>query len=283
MKKFMKGALLMGAVMAGTASYAQIQDEENVTVTMELVPILQLNMNTPDQVNFVFDEIPEYIGGITQYGATILTVSSTVNWDLFATGTSAAHQAAATEQIWDYVVGYGPATPVLTGAGARSALPLSLLELHQFPSTVVTEGGAGTLQTANYGGVFSAAVGAIATAWPNNIYVSTASAYLAPPTVSDPYIAGGSGAQDFVNGGSYLTQTAAVGTSKYYFVIDYRIVPGLPAIFPKAGTTVGADETHNLETSAAAAYATGVTGAVGAYAKPGVYTMNAKYLLVENQ
>jgi len=278
----MKGALLMGAVMAGTASYAQIQDEENVTVTMELVPILQLNMNTPDQVNFVFDEIPEYIGGITQYGATILTVSSTVNWDLFATGTSAAHQAGAAEQIWDFVVGYGPAVPVLTGEGARSALPLTLLELHQFPSTIVADGVA-TTQTANYGGVFSAAVGALPTAWPNNIYVSTGSAYLAPPAIDDPYIAGGFGLANFVNGGSYLTQTAAVGTSNYYFVIDYRIVPGLPAIFPKAGTTVGVDETHDLENAAAGAYATGVAGAVGAYAKPGVYTMNAKYLLVENQ
>jgi hypothetical protein len=287
MKKFMKGALLMGAVMAGTASYAQIQDEENVTVTMELVPILQLNMNTPDQVNFVFDEIPEYIGGITQYGATILTVSSTVNWDLFATGTSAAHQAAATEQVWDFVVGYGPATPVLTGAGARSALPLTLLELHQFPtgaSNTLNDGATPT-QTAYYGGVFSAAVAALPAAWPNNIYVSTGSAYIAPPAIDDPYIAGGFGVGNFVNGGSYLTQgaTQPVGTSNYYFVIDYRIVPGLPAIFPKAGTTVGTDEAHNLETAAPGAYATGVAGAVGAYAKPGVYTMNAKYLLVENQ
>jgi hypothetical protein len=281
MKKLMKNALLFGAVMAGTSTFAQIQDEENVTVTMELVPILQLNMNTPDQVNFVFDEISEYIGGITQYGATILTVSSTVNWDLFATGTSAAHQAAGTEKVWDFVVGYGPATPVLVGEGARSALPLTALELHQFPSTIVADGT--TTQTANYGGVFSAAVAALPAAWPNNIYVSTASAYLAPPTVTDPYIAGGFGLVNFVNGGSYLTQTAAVGTSKYYFVIDYRIVPGLPAIFPKAGTTVGTDASHNLETAAAGAYATGVAGAIGAYAKPGVYTMNAKYLLVENQ
>jgi hypothetical protein len=282
MKKFMKSALVIGAVMAGTASYAQIQDEENVTVTMELVPILQLNMNTPDQVNFVFDEIPEYIGGITQYGATILTVSSTVNWDLFATGTSAAHQANAANQTWDFVVGYGPAVVTTTTAGARSALPLTALELHQFPSIVIADGT--PTQTANYGGVFSAAVGAIAATWPNNIYVSDASAYAAPGAITAPYIAGGFGTANYVNGGSYLTQTTAVGTSKYYFVIDYRIVPGLPAIFPKAGTNVGAAaETHNLETSAAAAFAVGNTGAVGAYAKPGVYTMNAKYLLVENQ
>jgi hypothetical protein len=282
MKKLMKSALLLGAVMAGTSTFAQIQDEENVTVTMELVPILQLNMNTPDQVNFVFDEISEYIGGITQYGATILTVSSTVNWDLFATGTSAGHQFAAANQTWDFVVGYGPAVPVLTGEGARSALPLTALELHQFPSTVVADGT--PTQTANYGGVFSAAVAALPAAWPNNIYVSDGSAYLAPPAITNPYIAGGFGLVNFVNGGSYLTQTAAVGASKYYFVIDYRIVPGLPAIFPKAGTTVGtAPEAHNLQQAALAAYAPGVSGAIGAYAKPGVYTMNAKYLLVENQ
>lgn len=280
MKKFMKSALLFGAVIAGTSTFAQIQDEENVTVTMELVPILQLNMNTPDQVNFVFDEISEYIGGITQYGATILTVSSTVNWDLFATGTSAAHQAVAGDKKWDYVVGYGPTTPVLTGAGARNELPLTALELHQFPSAVVTDALV-PLQLANYGGVFSAAVGALPGTWPNNIYVSTASAYLAPPTVTDPYIAGGAGVLEFVNGGSYLTQTAAVGASDYYFVIDYRIVPGLPAIFPKAGTTVGIDASHALV--GGTAFTVGGTPAPGAYAKPGVYTMNAKYLLVENQ
>jgi len=268
MKKFMKSALLMGAVMAGTASYAQIQDEENVTVTMELVPILQLNMNTPDQVNFVFDEISEYIGGITQYGATILTASSTVSWDLFASGTSGAHQAG-TADIWDNQVTYGNAP----GAGAGQIdLPLRALELHQFPSNInntdpATDG--------DYGAVFAPAS---TPAYTNNVYVSaTSSPYVAPGDPAalgeDRYIAGGDGATSFVAGGSYLTQTAVAATNDndaYYFVIDYRIIPGLPAVFPHASNGAGL--------TAGTAFI-----AAGEYAQPGVYTMNVKYLMIENQ
>jgi hypothetical protein len=267
MKKFMKGALLMGAVMAGTASYAQIQDEENVTVTMELVPILQLNMNTPDQVNFVFDEISEYIGGITQYGATILTASSTVSWDLFASGTSGNH-ASATGDFWDAQVAYGT-----TGVGITD-LPLRALELHQFPSdinngTPATDGD----YAANFTPNPSPQVPIVGL---NNVYVSAGSAYLAPPGTAgeDRYIAGGDGATSFVAGGSYLTQTAVAANgdlNAYYFVIDYRIVPGLPVVFPFA--TDGAGASADLET----------VGAVGDYAQPGVYTMNVKYLMIENQ
>ncbi len=253
--------------MAGTASYAQIQDEENVTVTMELVPILQLNMNTPDQVNFVFDEIAEYIGGITQYGATILTASSTVSWDLYASGTSGQHAAAAGDRFWDPQVAYGAASGI-------TDLPLTALELHQFPGDINNG-------VNNPGGDYAAQFTAVpnpqvATLGANNIYVSAASAYVAPPVTlgaNNRYIAGGSGLTSFVAGGSYLTQTAVAANganNAYYYVIDYRIVPGLPAIFPFAndGTT-----SEDLVTA----------GAAGDYAQPGVYTMNVKYLMIENQ
>jgi len=259
MKKFMKSALLMGAVMAGTASYAQIQDEENVTVTMELVPILQLNMNTNDQVNFVFDEISEYIGGITQYGATILTASSSVSWDLFASGTSGTHNAAAADRYWDQQVVYGAGT----GVGAIDTLPLTALELHQFPSGV----DAGTaVVNGDYGAQFTPTATGL-----NSVYVSSGSPYNAP-SATQRYIAGHDGSANFVEGGSYLTQTGSAGTldlngNAYYFVIDYRIVPGLPAVFPNASDTAAGDE----------ALATGL------YAQPGVYTMNVKYLMIENQ
>lgn len=253
--------------MAGTASYAQIQDEENVTVTMELVPILQLNMNTPDQVNFVFDEIAEYIGGITQYGATILTASSTVSWDLFASGTSGRHAATPANREWDPQVAYGAASGI-------TALPLTALELHQFPGDINNG-------VANTGGDYSAQFTAVpnpqaATLGANNIYVSAGSAYAAPPNtagLNNRYIAGGSGLTSFVSGGSYLTQTAVAingANDAYYYVIDYRIVPGLPAIFPFASTGTASED---LVTA----------GAPGDYAQPGVYTMNVKYLMIENQ
>jgi hypothetical protein len=285
MKNFIKGSMVAAAMLMGTSAFAQIADENNVTVTMELVPVLQLNMNTTDQVNFVFDEIPEYIGGITKYGATILTVSSTVNWDLFASGTSGTHNQNPLNRQWDFVVGYGPSTAVTTGAGSREVLPLTALELRQFPSTTaggLLNNGTGTGQV-YYTSAFSAALGT-ATTFPNNIYVTSGvSPYTPPAATTAPYIAGGFELTRYVNGGTYLTQTGSVGNTNYYFVIDYRIVPGLPAIFPKAGTTVGgADTPHNLASVNAFSTLADV-GATGAYAKPGVYTMNVKYLLIENQ
>jgi hypothetical protein len=282
MKNFIKGSMVAAAMMMGASSFAQIQDENNVTVTMELVPVLQLNMNTTDQVNFVFDEIPEYIGGITKYGATILTVSSTVNWDLFASGTSGRHQVSGVDRAWDFVVGYGTGTAVSTGEGPRRDLPLTALELRQFPSISVNDGTTAT-QVRYYNTAFQAALGIGAISAPNNVYVNTASPYVAPPSVNDPYLGGGFGLPNYVNGGTYLTQSGAVSASKYYFVIDYRIVPGLPAIFPKAASTIPSAESHNLSNAAAGSYAIGVAGATGAYAQPGVYTMNVKYLLIENQ
>ncbi len=254
-------------------SYAQIQDEKNVTVTMELVPILQLNMNTPDQVNFVFDEISEYISGITKYGATILTASATVSWDLFASGTSNSHQSAAADVIWDLQATYGN-----TGGSAIDQIPLRALELHQYPSDINN----GTASTdGDYGSIFTPNPSPQArTLGANNIYVSaTTNPYDAPPgaTGEDRYIAGGDGALSFVSGGSYLTATGVSSNgdnNAYYYVIDYRIVPGLPAIFPFASDGAGA------VISAGPGF---IDEAAGEYAQPGVYTMNVKYLMIENQ
>jgi len=277
MKNLFKGTLVAGAMLVGSSAFAQIQDEKNVTVTMELIPILQLNMNTPDQVNFVFDEIPEYLGGITKYGATILTASSTVSFDLFASGTSGAHQTLATDVIWDAQVAYGN-----TGGSAVAALPLRALELRQFPSGIFNASGAGTGPTdGDYGAAFIPNPSPqVRTLSANNVYVSaTTSPYVAPPGTGgeDRYIAGGDGAANFVAGGSYLTETgvAVIGADNaYYFVIDYRIVPGLPAIFPFASSGAGA---------VIAAGPGFIDVATGEYAQPGVYTMNVKYLMIENQ
>jgi hypothetical protein len=273
MNNLFKGTLVAGAMLVGSSAFAQIQDEKNVTITMELVPILQLNMNTPDQVNFVFDEISEYLGGITKYGATILTASSTVSWDLFASGTSGAHQALATNVIWDAQVAYGN-----TGGSAIDELPLRALELRQFPAEI-NNGVAAS--DGDYGAAFTPVANPFVLG-NNNVYVSaTTSPYDVPAPLGvglgeDRYIAGGDDPTSFVAGGSYLTQTAVAATgdnNAYYFVIDYRIVPGLPAIFPFATDGAGA---------AIAAVAPGGFAA-SEYAQPGVYTMNVKYLMIENQ
>ena len=253
MKNISKIALTAATFLSLNAS-AQLQDEKNVTITMDLQPILQLNMNTSDQVNFVFDDISDYYGGITKYGATILTVSSTVNWDLYAVGTS--NQGT----FWDNQMTYGPGTD----PAATSSLPLELLELHQ--SQVNANDAGATGFRSDYSSAFAPAP---YTPGQNNIYASN-TPYVQPPA-TEKYIQGHFALTDFAAGGSYLTSTTT--TSIYYYAIDYRIVPGLPVIFPTAADNTAVPVQLDLVT---------VNGA-GSYAQPGVYTMNVKYVLLENQ
>ena len=240
-------------------SFGQLIDEKNVTVTMDLQPILQLKMTTSDQIDFVFDDIKDYYGGIIKYGATVLKVSSSVTWDLYAVGTS------QNGTYWDQQMTYSGGG----GANAISNLPLELLELHQHEANAYH--GASTGTYVDYSTAFSAA--STVAAGVNSIYASS-SPYTAP-AVDQKYIQGckGTGAgTDGAPGGSYLTASPSAGTfSDYYFVIDYRILPGLPAIFPNAGQNDGT--ALDLVT---------VNGA-GSYANPGVYTMNVKYILLEDQ
>ncbi len=51
---------------------AQLVDEKDVTVTLDLQPVFGVRMTTPNQIEFVFDDISEYYAGITQYAATVL-------------------------------------------------------------------------------------------------------------------------------------------------------------------------------------------------------------------
>lgn len=257
--------------LAGFASksYAQLQDEKNVTITMDLQPILQLDMSTPDQIDFVFDDIADYYGGITKYGATILKISSTVNWDLWAVGTSQANMSGAANN-WDVQMQYGFSAT----SGGVSTIPLSALELHQHAANTSSAGLTGT--QVDYSLAFQEVTTAAAVANPgqNSIfYANAAGSIYTIPAVTEKFIQGGTLNTDFVAGGSYLTpqmQTPAITTGlnllgAYYNVIDYRILPGLPVVFPCAGLNDGTSE------------------AMATYAQPGVYSMNVKYILCENQ
>ncbi|MFI5220863.1 MAG: hypothetical protein ACHQK8_00950 [Bacteroidia bacterium] len=244
-----------------TIASAQLKDEKDVTITMDLQPILQLNMSTPSQLDFVFDDINKYYAGITRYAATILKVSSTVNWDLYAIGISNGNVGAG---YWDQQIKYG------TGGsgGATNKLPLSLVELRQ--GQVNNNATAATGLFKDYSAVFPPVA---APSGSNSLYVDPANAGT-PPTTLDKYIAGhagttGTGA-DGVAGGSYLT--AGGLTSNYYYSIDYRILPGLPAIFPMA-----------FNPAATTALDLVTANAAGSYAQPGVYTMNVQYILLEDQ
>jgi hypothetical protein len=257
----MKKVLLVFSFLGlfSAMSFGQLIDEKNVTVTMDLQPVLQLHMTTPDQVEFVFDDIRDYYGGIIKYAATILKVSSSVTWDLYAVGTS------QDGTYWDQQVSYSGGG----GANAIADLPLSLLELHQYEPNQYDANA--TAAWTDYSNEFTPADAPVA--GQNSVW-NSATPYTAPGD-DQKYIQGHAGTvagDDGAPGGSYLTAAPVAGTfSDYYFTIDYRILPGLPAIFPAAGANDGTAE--DLVT----------TNAAGAYANPGVYTMNVKYILLEDQ
>ncbi len=251
-------SLIAGMFLLSGLTFGQLIDEKNVTVTMDLQPVLQLHMTTSDHVEFIFDDIKDYYGGIIKYAATILKVSSSVRWDLYAVGTS------QNGTFWDQQVSYSSGG----GANSISNIPLSALELRQYEPNQYdpTASGARTDYSAIFAPAQTLAVGI------NSIWYS-ATPYT-PPAVDQKYIQGqaGTGVNEGAPGGSYLTAITPAGTfSDYYFTIDYRILPGLPAIFPNAGLNDGTQEDIAF-----------VNGA-GTYAEPGVYTMNVKYILLEDQ
>lgn len=268
MKKVILSVAVVAAFFTANNAKAQLIDEQNVTVTMDLQPILQLGMNGSSNVDFVFDQISEYVGGITQYGATQLNVSSTVSWDLYAAGFSSS-AAAQNGLLWDNQVSYGQGNDNL----AVTTLPLTLLELHQDKANqAVANATAGSTSAPDYSNAFvnTAATGL------NNVY-ATSAPYTRPTAVAK-YIAGHSSNLDFVVGGTYLvvnTASTVGGSSPYYYSIDYRIVPGLPAVFPNASQAefVAGDGGNTTQSGS-------LTG--NTYARPGVYTMNVKYVLIEN-
>ncbi|MBI3503045.1 MAG: hypothetical protein HY063_14760 [Bacteroidetes bacterium] len=292
------------ALFFGINANAQLQDEKNVTITMDLQPILQLNMQGPDQIDFTFDQIYQYYGGITKYGATTLKVSASVSFDLWAAGLSQAQ--LGTNFMWDNPVNYGGAAGGNVLNGANNFIPVSALELRQFPANPAVAATCATTgaQNSDYSKAFQAATAAGVAASNNDVFAANPTTpYTSPTSVagvtSDKYIAGGTGVGTFaapcgIAGGSYLTQ-AALGTSNYYYIMDYRLVPGLPATFPfhnnaatdrafgGTGATINFGSPGNVAVAAAqGATGLGKTGGNN-FAQPGVYTMYVKYILAEDQ
>jgi hypothetical protein len=267
MKKILYSAAVIAAMGIASNANAQLIDETNVTITMDLQPILQLNMNGPQNIDFVFDQISEYAGGIVQYGVTNLSVSSSVNWDLYAVGfaTNATQQAVTNAALWDQQVFYGAGAD----PNATNKLPISLLELHQ---NVANSSTAAAVLSGNLQPDYSAAFSSAAVIGVNSIYACGSGVAVSPytrPAQTEKYIAGHfDNITDFIQGGSYLTDPLGA-TGVFYYAMDYRIKPSLPATFPNAGDNLGV--THDLNAVVA-----------GNYAQPGVYTMNVKYVLMEN-
>jgi hypothetical protein len=275
-----KLSVLCGALLLiGASANSQNIDERDVTVTMDLQSILQLDMSTSDQLEFVFDDVSDYFAGITQYGATQLRVSSTVDWDLYAIGRS------NDGEFWDNQARYGSSTD------GSIEIPLSALELRQSQpnqavatsSTLIAGAQDYSLPFLSNDAIIVSADAADATnttnatagTGPTNLEGRSNSIYYnaagTAPDANNRYIAGHKGTSESEAGGSYLNQSGTA--SNYFYVIDYRIVPGLPAVFPNARgplTAAGMDGiTVNEEMSL--------------YAQPGVYSMYVQYILLEDQ
>lgn len=241
-------------------NFAQLNGRTSVSMTMDMRPVLRLDVSTNTQIEFDFDEVKDYSAGVVQYGATVLKVSATVNWDLYAVGRSSGMNGP---EFWDQQIGYGNNNPK-----AISNIPLSCLELRQSRPNAGAKGASGPFD--DYSSPFS--VSSIPSG-SNSIYVNNGTNVA--PSSNDKYIAGHAGTtgipgQDFMPGGSYLNLNGI--NSNYYYVIDYRIVPGIPAIFPMACDADGLNF-EDLVT---------VNGP-GSYAQPGVYTMYVEYILLEDQ
>lgn len=297
--------LFAGAMIFGSAN-AQILSEQNVTINMDLQPVLQLSIEGPEQIDFNFTEIDQYYAGIIKNGANVLKVSSSVSFDLWAAGLSQGNVSSlCMDQLIDYQGG---------GTAGLNTIPVTALELHQFPAnplvtaaTATCDGTTALTAESDYSQAFAvidAATNAPAAGAGNNAIYAPAAAtpYVAPQmtgvaTAEEKYIAGGDGTSSCaVVGGSYLTNTmgfndgagppSAAGTglpstAGYYFVMDYRIVPGLPSMFPMHVAANNANSTAASLT--AAETAAGTLATAGNYAAPGVYSMSIKYILAEDQ
>lgn len=178
-----------------TKSIAQLSTQEYVAVTMDLQGILELNMTTDPQVDFVFNTIQKYQIGITKYNATRLEVESTVAWDLYAQPST---------QFWNQQIAYG------AGTNGQGILPSEILEMESIqPNTV-----AAPLTLNSFIGLSS------------NGGANTASLI---PTVNTQFLAG-----EFAQGvaSSYPPATSTASPTTNKFLIHYRIKPGVPANFP---------------------------------------------------
>jgi len=269
--KLVASLMLIGNITAN----AQQSKQAGVGILLEMKPILQMNMESPDQINFVFNNTNEFANGITKKSATVLKITSTVKWDLYAVGRSTGKSPNG-KTFWDQDKSYG------STVNSVADLPLSLLEIKQSQINTATEGSLATYPdySNNFTNPFRSNAG-------NSLYVA-ADGSITPPNKSGKYIAGQSGLSngeknDYMAGGSYASSHKSA--TNFYYEIDYRILPGYPAIFPNAfnaDATVAENIVANANANTVLA-----GGAAGngnkSYAEPGEYRMYVQYVLLEDQ
>lgn len=217
------------------------------TLRIEVLPVMELKMNTSSQINFNFDNIRSYTGGVTKYGATILTVSSTVTWDLVAVATSTNNENG--NAYWDENIAYSS-----TGT---NQIPLHALELHQTPPNP-----AGAGAGVDYSPAFvTPPIGNNSIEVGSQAGGTTIAWGTAGTKAIAGQIVGGAGVGTSVAPGSNLPTGLGGSPADCKYVIDYRLVPGLPPLFPAAT----------------------FPAVMGVSARPGSYTMEVRYILTEDQ
>lgn len=270
--KLVSSLLFFGMI---TMSNAQQKSQNGVAIRLEMKPILQLDITSPEQINFVFNNKDAYAKGITKKSATILKVTSTVKWELYAVGRSTGKSPNG-KTFWDQEKSYG------STVNSVADLPLSLLEIKQSRINTAAEGSLATYPdySADFSTPFRSSAG-------NSLYVA-ADGSISPPNKSGKYIAGQSGwsngeKNDYMASGSYASNHNSA--ANFYYEIDYRILPGYPAVFPNAysaDATVAENIVANANSNTVLA-----GGAAGngnqSFAEPGEYSMYVQYVLLEDQ
>ena len=222
------------------------------SLVIEIKSLLSLQAVFPSQIDFNFTEIKNYTNGVTSYGSTKLNVNSNVNWDLIAVGTSTRNEGSSGgSPYWDNSVSYSTLGTV--------DIPLDVLELFQSPGNPTAgQSGLGL----DYSIPFTSPPSGnnnIEVAYGAGAGITGVGFYAAlGKTIAGNW--GATGAGNMMTPGSYLAINGAWNRANFSFIISYRLLPGLPVIFSHTNM-----------------------GAMPNYARPGAYTMQVKYLLIEDQ
>jgi hypothetical protein len=259
-----------------TTVQAQKSSQSGVSFVMDLKPVLQLEMTSPEQINFIFNNKNELANGIVKNAATILKVTSTVKWDLYAVGRTTRDNPNG-NTFWEQEKSYG------STVNSVANLPLSLLEIKQSQINIATEGSLATYPdySQDFTNPFRSSAG-------NSLYVAEDGS-ATPPNRSGKYIAGQSGLssgdkKDYMPAGSFYSKVKKKDPN-FYYKIDYRILPGYPAVFPNAynsDATVAENIVANANANTVLAGG-GAGNGNKSFAEPGEYRMYVQYVLLEDQ
>ena len=221
MKTFLKFMLIISVFNYSNECNSQNSERESVTVMLDLKPILQLEISSQDQIDFVFDKEKQYHDGIVKNAATTIKITSTVKWDLYAIGRTKEKNSNGKTYWYQENIND-------TNIKSINNIPLNLLEIKQHTPNNGINHKQGLYK--DYSQDFSIANNLNGG---NNIYVSKDGS-LSSPSIRDKYIAGHAGSSSdikngYMNPGSYSSKENIINNFEY--ILDYRILPNIPVLF----------------------------------------------------